>query len=212
MDTFLANIATFPTAIFTTFMLVVAGFWLMAMLGLMDIEGLDFDIDFDAEGLSGLSALAVALGLTGVPLTIVLSLLGLISWLICYYSVHFGLSLIDSQAGIIHTAAGAGIALFSLIVALPITGQVIRPLRKLFSKLNSDTSSKSLLGTTCTIRTTRVDQEFGEAECMFNDASLIIKVRADIPNDFARGDQAVIIDHNVENQNYHIVSPTEFNH
>lgn len=210
MDTFIANIATFPTALFTTFMLVIIGFWLLTLIGMMDLEVLDIDIDVDADALQGMSALIVTLGFTGVPLTIVLSILGLVSWLVCYYAVHFGLFWAD--AGIMRYALGAVIAIGSFAVALPITRLVIKPLKKLFSKLGDNTSSKSLLGTTCTVRTTRVDDTFGEAQCLFNDAPLILKIRADTPNTFSRGDNVVIIEHDSEKQTYFVVSETEFNH
>jgi len=49
MDPFYQNIASFPTVFFTFFLLVVVLYWLVAVLGLVEIDVLDFDIP-DADG------------------------------------------------------------------------------------------------------------------------------------------------------------------
>lgn len=211
MEVFLTNIASLPTAIFTTLTLIVAGYWLLMMLGILDLDILDFDIDLDGDvnDIHGVAGALLTLGLTGVPVTIVITVLSLVSWLLCYYAVHFGL--FWAEPGLLRWLVGSLIAVFSFAFSLPITARLIRPLRKVFIKLNDDVSGSLLLGTTCTIRTTRVDANFGEAECFLNGASLIIKVRTDAKNDFGRGDKAVIIEHDKDNQIYQIVPPVEFN-
>jgi len=44
MDPFYQNISSFPTAIFTFLLAVVTLYWVVAVLGLVDIDVLDFDI------------------------------------------------------------------------------------------------------------------------------------------------------------------------
>jgi hypothetical protein len=97
-----------------------------------------------------------------------------------------------------------------LAISLPITAITIRPLRKVFRKLNDQGIEQSLLGATCTIRTSRVDNVFGEAECSVDGLSHIIKVRADCGS-FKHGDKAVVIEHDVEKQIYYITTPAQFN-
>lgn len=211
MESFLTNISSFPTMIFTTMTLIVAGYWLLTMVGILDLDILDFDIDLegDSNNLHGVAAAMATLGLTGVPVAVVISIISLVAWLICYYAVYFGL--FWAQEGFMRIVAGTIVGVASLAFSLPVTAQLIRPLRKVFTKLNEQASGKSLLGTTCIIRTTRVDTDFGEAECRLNGAPLLIKVRSDGKTPFARGDKAVIIEHDASQQVYQIISEIEFN-
>jgi hypothetical protein len=210
MDAFLANITSFPTAIFTTLNIVVVGYWLLMIFGMFDMDGLDIDIDVDADNgdVSGFAGLLVSLGLTGAPMTIVITVITVLCFVICYYAVYIGL-LVNAQTWL-YALTGAGITLGSFFLSLPITAKIIQPIGKLFSRLDAQVCDKSLLGVTCTIRTSRVDTQFGEAECTIDGASLIIKVRSDNES-FKHGDKAVIIEHDDANHIYHIVSEQQFN-
>ena len=94
MEAFFANIFSYPTVFFTVILLVLAVYWLFAILGMVDIDVLDLDMDVDAdvdvdlEGMTGLAGLLVTLGLTGVPVTVVMTLLALLAWLLSYFAVH----------------------------------------------------------------------------------------------------------------------------
>lgn len=96
MDPFYQNIASFPTLFFTLLLAVTTVYWLVAVLGVVDLDILDLDIpegdvDINNDASSGANAIAgllLKLGLNGVPLTVVISFLALFGWLICYFSVH----------------------------------------------------------------------------------------------------------------------------
>ena len=49
MDPFYQNIASFPTVFFTFFLALSLCYWLFAVLGVVDLEFLDFDVP-DVEG------------------------------------------------------------------------------------------------------------------------------------------------------------------
>jgi len=103
MDPFYQNIGSFPTAIFTVLLLVAAFYWLGAILGLVDIDVLNFDTDLDLNpdsphGASdALAGLFLKFKLVGVPVVITLSLIILVAWFICYYLAHFLLGHIDNH-------------------------------------------------------------------------------------------------------------------
>lgn len=210
MEVFIANITTFPTVFFSVLLVASIGFWLLNLIGLFNFDAFDLDVDVDPSSTGGFTAVLINLGLTGVPFTLVLTLINLIAWLICYYAALIALPLIE--VGLIKTLAGLVIAIISFAIALPITAYAIQPLRSLFRKLNDTGTLPSLLGSKCTIRTTRVDADFGEAECTINGLSHIIKVRSHSNNQFKHGDKAVIIEHDLEQNTYQIVTETEFNH
>ncbi|WP_196139872.1 OB-fold-containig protein [Aliikangiella sp. G2MR2-5] len=210
MESVLEIAGSFPVAIFTTINLVIIGVWLLMALGLFDVEFFDLDIDFDGDvgDVSGVAGFLVTLGLTGVPIFIVLTIIFFCSWLISYFAVKYGLFWNNSDA--IRYLIGAGILVVSFLMSIPITAQIIKPLRKLFTKLNSSTTSQSLLGKQCKVRTTKVTSDFGEAECLNDGASLILKVRSDEKYHLVKGDLARVISVEVESSIYQVVPEKEF--
>jgi len=101
MEQFLINITSFPTAIYSVLIVICLFFWLATVLGMSEFESFDGDVDFvdgiDVEGMEGsensfmatLSGILVKFGLVGVPLTISITILSLVGWLISYYAVLF---------------------------------------------------------------------------------------------------------------------------
>lgn len=216
MDEFLINITQFPTAIYTTLLIVVLGYWLIALLGNFDFDafdvGVDIDLELEGDGSEAgkMTGLLSTLGLTGVPITIVLTFLVLNAWFISYF-VSFFIPEFPSLISLLKTLIDVGIAIGSFMFSIIITNIMIRPLKNIFKKLNQEPISKSLLGTSCRIRSSRADSSFGEAECLHEGASLIIKVRATGNNKFSTGDKVVAIEHNKDNDTFTIVSEKEFN-
>ena len=93
MDPFYQNIASFPTAFFTFFLVICLLYWLVAVLGFIDLDVLDIDIP-DPDGQLGvnqtdlstpdvLAGLMLKPGLYGVPGTIIVSFIALFGWFTC---------------------------------------------------------------------------------------------------------------------------------
>lgn len=220
MNPFYENISSFPTVFFTFFLLLTVLYWLVAVLGFIEIDVLDFDIPEADGALDGaldagdgmtnadaLAGLALKLGLYGVPVTIIVSFLSLIGWIVCYYICHFLLDWLPT--GLLRYAAGIPILLGSLWVAVMVTAVIIKPLRPLFKKAEQHTP-KRILGQTVIVRTSRVDSEFGEAELDDGGAGLILRVRADKDQTFTRGDRVVLLQHLEPENVYRVVSEEEF--
>lgn len=219
MDPFYQNISSFPTVFFTFFLLIVVLYWLVAVLGLVDLDILDFDIpDADGSldinpdtGLTNANVLAgvmLRFGLYGVPVTIILSFIALFGWFLCYYLVHFLFGFIPD--GFISFLVGIPILLVSLYVSVMITATVIKPLRPLFKKSSQDTL-KRVLGQTAIVRTSRVDNNFGEALLEDGGAGLILKVRTIEGTTFQKGDRVVLLEHDKQKNVYRVISEAEFN-
>ena len=213
MDQFLINISSFPTAILTTINVVIIGIWIIIAFGLIDIDALDLSIDIDLDtdptSVSGVASYLVSLGLAGVPIFIVLTIVFFVSWIISYSAVKYGLFWNNSD--FIRYIVGSGILVVSFLASLPITAQLIKPLRKLFSKLNNDsTTSQSLLGKQCVVRTTKVTESFGEAICENQGASLILKIRASEKYQLKNGDLVRIIEVDQDSSVYQVIPESEF--
>ncbi|MBT2367289.1 hypothetical protein J7E88_18755 [Streptomyces sp. ISL-10] len=163
MAEFLHAIATFPAVLFTAALVVVIGFWLLVLLGAADHDGFDADVDADA------------LGLGGVPVSVSASLLIVLSWFFTLTG-----TVVLSRTGwpdALHHLLGAVLLFASLFGAWPLTRALVRPLAKLFPD-EPGPSLHDFVGLTCTIRTGRVDGDFGQAEVAARDGSTaVVQVR-----------------------------------
>lgn len=217
MDPFYQNIASFPTVFFTFFLVVCLLYWLVAILGWVEIEVLDFDIpdvdgdlgvntDNDMGNADALAGLMLKLGLNGVPVTIIISIISLIGWTLCYYIVHFLMPWVPD--GLLRYAIGLPIFIGTLYVSALLTAQIIKPLRKLF--LEAAPSVKHIIGQTAVVRTSRVDKGFGEATMEDGGAGLLLKVRATGDETFVKGDRVVLVEYIEKQGIYRVVSEHEF--
>ncbi|MCP4283527.1 MAG: DUF1449 family protein [Gammaproteobacteria bacterium] len=218
MDPFYQNISSFPTAIFSFLLAIVTLYWVVAVLGLVDIDILDFDIP-DADGSLGantdtdistpdaLAGLMLKIGLHGVPVTIIVSFISLFGWLICYYMVHVLSDILPD--GLLHYLFGTPIFLAALFLSTIITAFIIKPLRPLFKKAQQHTD-KLVLGQTVVVRTSKVNNSFGEAVLDDGGAGLILKVRSIGGKVFARGDRVVLLEYMKDENTYRVISEDEF--
>ena len=214
MDPFYQNILSFPTAVFSALLILCILFWLVAILGLLDISFLDIsgsenglEVSDAASVPDAVAGIILKLGLNGVPLTIVITLITLIGWFICYYIVDFLFGIIPD--GLIRYALGVPVVLVSFYFAALATAQIIKPLRKNFKGLEQDVE-KIVLGQTAIVRTSKVDAGFGEAALDDGGAGLILKVRATGDSTFKKGDRVVLIEYLSEANTFRVVSEEEF--
>ncbi|WP_157431753.1 OB-fold-containig protein [Actinomadura hibisca] len=182
--------------LFSFALLVVAGYWVLVLLGALGVDVLDTDADTGAGvdgGGGGAGDLLAGAGLGGVPVTVVLSLLVALAWF---------LSLAGEVLAGTATVGGAGrtwLALPVLLVALAGawlgTRLLVRPLRRAFPEVAAP-SRTDFVGRTCVIRTGRVTADFGQAEVAAPDGSTaVVQVRATGGDVLARGATALIFDY-----------------
>lgn len=202
-------IASFPTIFFTILLIVVVVYWLLAMLGAADISLLDFDMDVDTDisSASAITGLMMRLGLHGIPVTIVISLIAIIGWFISYYIVYFFFDFFSGSA--LRYLLGVPVLFGSSYAAVMLTALAIRPLRRLFHKTQQQTI-KRVLGQVAIVRSSLVNNQFGEATLADGGAGLILKVRASGEVEFHRGDRVVLLEYIPEQYVYRVISEQEF--
>lgn len=216
MNEFLLTIFSFPTVIYTVVLIVAMLYWLCAAFGLLDLELLDVD----ASGLEGqlhahaehsfaetFAGILLRLGLNGVPVTLVVTLIAIIGWVISYYLSYMELALLGY--GWVRFIVGIPILIFSFYLAVLATAQIIKPLRKLFAKAEQFVEKK-ILGQTAIVRSSKVDKYSGEANFDDGGAGLILKVRAAGDDQFVRGDRVVLLEYSAEEHIYRVISESEF--
>lgn len=215
METFLTNITTFPVVVFTFLLIIVLFYWLMAMIGIVDIDLFDTNIEIDittdyetevsinpdAEGLSGIAGFMLNWGLTGVPITVVISLLIVTSWLICYIVVSLIFPLVPF--GIIKYVLGAGLLIVCFAVSIPVTAWSIRPFKSLFIA-HTAVTKKNLIGRECLVKTGKVTEDFGQAILEDGEAGMILDIRAPSNKGIKKDDNIILIEYIEEQDCYNV--------
>jgi hypothetical protein len=193
---------------FTLMLLLMMLYWLTVLLGLLDLNtfdldldgdvgiDLDGDVDVDADidvgadgaGVSGLfRAAAEFFSLGRVPFMIVLSVLFLNLWLLAvlgnyYFNPNNSLPL------------AFVIALPAFMIACGITKIVIIPITRVFTGLDgSIEASRPLIGQVCRVTTTKVSKKLGQAEITTNGSPILLNVMSADDRVFHKGDEAVIV-------------------
>ena len=229
-------VLSFPVVVYTTLLGVVLVYWMLALIGLVNFEhggpdldldiGADVDVDMDVDadidaggdvshhhldgepgGVGSLASYLVALGLGGVPFSVVVSLLTLFSWVICCTAVLLVLPFVPTD--ILRLAVGAVLLLASFALAIPLSAGCVRPMRKLFVTHNA-VSNASLVGQECIVLTTSVNEKFGRAEIPARGAGYYIRVVADMPNNLKKGDIAIVVEYDETAELYRIAGKEKF--
>ena len=214
MYDFITNITSFPVVVYTFLMSIIVVYWLLALLGALDIEmfdgdieietGLDIDTDteIESEGLSGVTGFMAKWGLTGVPVTVVVSVLIVTSWLICYILASLLLPIIPFA--IIKTIASIAMILLSFALSIPATAKLIQPLKKAFV---SHTAAKksSFIGCECIVKTGKVNETFGQAVYEDGGAGMLFDIRADTTAGIKKGDSVVLKSYNEDEESYSVI-------
>ena len=214
MDPFYQNISSFPTALFSVLLIICVFYWAGAVVGIIDIDIFNVDTDLSLNADSGhstpdvLAGLLIKFKLVGVPVVITLTLIILIGWLICYFLAHFLLGGVDNW--ILRFLIGIPVFAVSLVSSAWLTTFAIKPLRALFKHTSTETH-KHILGQRAIVRTSRVDENFGEATLDDGGAGLILKVRSAENETFVKGDCVVILERLNNDTIYRVISEKEFN-
>lgn len=216
MDPFYQNVTSFPTIVFSFFLILCFMYGCLAVLGLVDMDFLNFDIpeadlNIDAgDNLSNLNVLAgllVKLKLNSVPIPFVVFLISLNGWFFCYYTVYFVFPFVPD--GIIEFLVGIPILIGTLYAAAFVTALIAKPLRPIFKAADQQVEV-NIIGQIALVRTTRVDGSFGEATLEDGGAGLIVKVRSYNDESFVRGDRVALIEYIKEEHVYKVISELEF--
>ena len=132
------------------------------------------------------------LGLSGVPFSVVISLLTLFAWVASSLAAPWALTFFPE--GLLRFVAASCVLVGAFALAIPGTALCVRPMRRLFVTHNA-ISNASLVGQECVVLTGSVDEKFGQAEVSARGAGYHISVVAATPNNLKRGDTALITEY-----------------
>lgn len=196
MREFVEAALAFPAVIFTFPLIVVVGYWLFAAVTGLVTELFDGP-DAEPGSAGGLTGLLTALGLGGVPVTVVGSVVIAVAWFVSLT----GAVLFDGAL------ARAAALLVAVYAGWHVTWLVARPLRRMLRTASAPRNA-DFVGLVCDVRVGCSATAFGQGEVTAPDGSTaLIDIRADGDAEpIPAGTRALIYDYDAE-KDYFRVAP-----
>lgn len=172
----------------TTILAICVIYWLFVILGTLDIDTLDFapeldadidldldaDADADAQGAesanSWFSSLIDFFNLVEIPAIVFLTVKS-----ICWWFLMVTLDAALNPAGAV--VIGLGLAVGTLIVSLFVAKFVTQPFKPFFKRLNQGEAHIEIVGSEATVKTSQVDEKFGQIVIEKDGSPLILNAR-----------------------------------
>ncbi|MBN1125242.1 MAG: DUF1449 family protein [Sedimentisphaerales bacterium] len=195
-----------PNLLCTIFLLLMFLYWIMVILGALDVEFLnvdagadtdvDLDVDADADadtdvdiGVGGFLDGFLAFFYIGtIPVMVLLSVLALCMWSISILANWY----LNPGGSVL---VGLPIAMANVIVSLMICKIVCMPLARFFSMFRKDYNApRAVIGRIGKVITTEVSAgRIGQVELTTHGAPIVLNVVTDGSHVFHKGDEAVIV-------------------
>jgi len=207
MTAFLHTALTLPTLLYSIVLAVCVLYWLLAATGLVDADGPDGLLGGDGDGdASGIAAMLAKLGLSGVPVMIVLTVLAFIGWFGSYF---VQLLVLQHLPATLRVLVGLGVAVVMLVPGVFVTSLLLRPLSRVLLRLRPPVEP-SILGRVAIVSTPSVDAAYGQATMDDGGAGLVLQIRHPDPARFKRGDRVVLIEYLGDQHAYRVMSEEQF--
>lgn len=223
MNDFLQTCLTFPTVVYSVLLAFCVVYWLLAMTGLFHVNAMDGLFGHahvghahvehghfghgDGGDPAATAGVMARLGLSGVPLLVVLTVLFFLCWLTTYF-VH--LLVLHRLPDNLRMMLGIATVIGALIPGVLLTSLLLRPLSRWLATLQPPVAS-SILGRVGTVISPLVDAHAGRAAFDDGGAGLILQVRASPGATLVRGDRVVLLSHDAQANTHAVISEAEFN-
>lgn len=202
MEQFIENCFAWPTWPATVLLLCVCGYWLLMMLGAVDLDFLDVDLDMDVEVDADPSILQFGflplkfLNIGSVPTMLWVSVFALTGWMVSrLWNSPLPHDAFLWKADTIAIVRDFGIgALLTKVITQSMKGR--------FDPVQLNMLA-TLVGRICVVTTTEVSDTFGEADLPTDAAPLKLKIRNSEGN-ISKGDNVVIVDFRSEDNIYFV--------
>lgn len=209
MQAFIESSFQMPVLPATLLLLFVTIYWLLAIVGIVGIDLLDFDLDFDLDAGAGADLeidadsfldSTVGLGLSWLtflnlgklPLTVWLSAYSVIFWSICRAWPD------ELSAGSIWYSTL--VAIGSAMIALLPTKLVTQPFRGMFAIVQPETAH-DILGREGEVVTSEISQKMGQVRVSAEAAPLLLNARS-VQGVIGKGEIVRIVKHSPEDDLY----------
>lgn len=200
MTELLENAVTGVNIIPTALLGFILFYWLIVMIGLIDIDFFDLDLDGDCTcDASGFYAILVFLNIDKLPFMLVMSISSLIFWIISMFFFYLPIEI----GGLVN----AVLLIPALLISFLITKFVTSPLKGILTKDDeNDDRFNSISGQRCTLLCDVKDGRLGQANIQRDGADILINVKSQYVNDtFIKGEKAFVIRKDVDKNIFYII-------
>lgn len=208
MNEFLNTVLTFPTLVYSVLLAFCMVYWLLAATGMVDVDAVDgwLTTDGDTAEPSVVAGMLAKLGLSGVPMMLVLTVLSFFGWLVTYFAQLF---LLQHLPDSLRWIAGAGTLVAALLPGAVVTSLLLRPVAAVITRLRPPVPP-SVLGRAGAVISPHADVSSGRAHFDDGGAGLILQIRTLPGERLMRGDRVVLIEHLEPDNTYRVMSETAF--
>lgn len=192
----------------TVLLIFVIVYWLIVILGVIDIDTVDIDLDVDVDvdadidvevELGGLASVLSFFNIGHMPLMIFITFFSLPLWVASI--------LINDFLGIQSFLPGLITFIPIFIGSLFMAKFLTIPIAKFYRKIRQDTEAvKYIVGQICVAKLPISDRSLSQAEIKVNGTSVLINAKTRNGLSIAKGEQALVIEHN-EGKKYYYVEP-----
>ncbi len=196
--------------LFTALLAALAGYWVLVILGALNVEAIDVDagdadadLGADGEAAGGpLRALLAWLFIGEVPVMVLASIWVLSLWTLGVLGQHY----FNPTRAIV---PGLGVLAGSLFVSLLVVRVAARPLRRAYALLNKDYNNPGqVVGRICVVTTSTVSERLGQAQVTTAGAPILLNVVAEAGQVLRKGDEAVVVTWD-EGKGAYIIAPVD---
>jgi hypothetical protein len=180
---------------YTILLTLVVVYWMLVIIGLMNVDAFDFDLDADVgldgdidgdvgdlSGAGGFSMLGF-LNVGEVPVMFYFSIVALLMW-VTSMKVNEWFNL-DGNVWF-----AIALAVPNFIAAVAITKLLLEPIKQ-YKRRRPPTSS--IVGKVCVVKSLEVTEEFGRCEVATDSAPVIVNARTENGEVLKQGDAAIIV-------------------
>lgn len=178
-------------------------YWLVVIVGAIDIDFFDLDLDLEADGSGAFYTILVFLNIDKLPLMLVISVISLNFWIISMLIYYLPIDIGGILNGLLLIPA--------LIISLLITKVETSPLKGLFirDKLQDDRFNE-IKGQLCILVCEVTEGRLGQATIKRDGASLLINVKSKYEEDtFSKDEEAYVSEKDNDKNIYYILKVKE---
>ncbi|MEK6476602.1 hypothetical protein WJR50_03670 [Catalinimonas sp. 4WD22] len=202
-DLFNAAVAA-PNIIPTALLIFVLVYWIVVILGAIDVDSIDIDVDMETDvdgeiSVSWLNHVLAFFNLGQVPFMVFMTFLIVPLWAISVMTNYY----LGNQSFILSLILLIPILIVSAFVAKFAT----QPFVKLFSHLdNNYDRGERQIGKICTLMTTATNIKAGQARINTSGAPLLLNVVTDDGVNLFSGDTAIVLEY-IPDRNVYLIEP-----
>lgn len=197
----------------TGLMGLVALYWVLSLVGTIDMDGIDFDFDGDADvdgevssevstGGNFIGTVLKFVNAQDVPIMMVLSLLILFMWITSILSNFY---LNPEGSNLMALGLGVGNFIFSTLCVKAVT----QPLRPLFKALKKDEQAVPLIGAVGTVKSRVMDENFGQVTVPREGGSPALLNAKLSEGALVRGDTVIVLSYDEGSKRYLVKAAPE---